>query len=106
MGTNSIGSTEWERDFDPKTEQPYRREGHSKLVYNKETRTIDVVQPKIEILWRLIADLSDNLRDEGCDYSPDGLDAIRTQVANTLPAAVRPAWLLPYCNPAIIRTGD
>lgn len=22
MGTNSIGCTEWERDFDPKTEQP------------------------------------------------------------------------------------
>lgn len=24
MGTNSVGCTEWERDFDPITEQPYK----------------------------------------------------------------------------------
>jgi hypothetical protein len=59
-----------------------------------------------KILWKLIADLSDGLRDEGCDYSSDGLDAMRTRVANALPASERPKWLLPYCNPAILRAPD
>lgn len=41
----------------------------------------------------LIADLSDDLRDEGCDYSPDGLDAMRRRVANSLPEHKCPDWL-------------
>jgi len=59
-----------------------------------------------KILWKLIADLSDDLRDEGCDYSPDGLDTMRSRVANALPASERPKWLLPYCNPAVLRAPD
>lgn len=33
MGTNSIGCTEWERDYDPKTEQPKQETTMTEQIY-------------------------------------------------------------------------
>jgi hypothetical protein len=46
--------------------------------------------------WQLIAALSDALTDEGANWSNDGLDSLRSRVANVLPPDACPDWLLPY----------
>ena len=59
----------------------------------------------LETLWRLIADLSDGLRDEGNDYSVEGLQQMRRRVANALPALHCPEWLNQYRDPALTHGG-
>lgn len=65
-----------------------------------EERNIRLRQRRYErtlhTLWKLIADLSDDLRDEGCDWSVDGLQAMRRRVANALPPDECPEWLAPF----------
>lgn len=58
----------------------------------------------IAILQQLIADLSDDLRDEGCDWSPDGLDALRRRVANALPLDKCPDWLNRFRDPPVVQS--
>jgi hypothetical protein len=72
-------------------------ERNERLRESRHRRTLDV-------LWKLIADLSDSLTDEGTDYSPEGLDAIRRRVANALPPSTCPDWLRPYRDPAVIQS--
>lgn len=55
----------------------------------------------IEAHWRLIADLSSALTDEGPDWSNDGLDSLRRRVANALPEVACPDWLSQYRDPAM-----
>jgi len=56
----------------------------------------------IATLQDLIADLSDDLRDEGCDRSTEGLESIRRRVANALPPSKCPEWLVKYRDPAMV----
>ena len=53
----------------------------------------------IRHLQNLIADLAENLCDEGPDYSEDGLHKMRSRVANALPVDVCPEWLTGYRDP-------
>ena len=55
-------------------------------------------------LWTLIADLSDDLRDEGCDWSVDGLQGMRRRVANALPPDECPDWLEQYRDPPMVQS--
>jgi hypothetical protein len=56
---------------------------------------------QVQALKKLVADLSDALTDKGPDWSQDGLDNLRKRVANVLPPAECPAWLLPYRDSAV-----
>jgi hypothetical protein len=58
----------------------------------------------METLWTLIADLSDDLRDEGCDWSADGLEAMRRRCANALPKDKCPDWLEEYRDPPVVQS--
>ena len=55
----------------------------------------------IGALQGLVTDLSDNLCDEGADYSADGLEAMRRRVANALPPQKCPEWLNRYRDPPV-----
>ncbi len=53
------------------------------------------------VLWRLIADLSICLTDEGADFSNEGLASLRQRVANALPPDQCPDWLARFRDPPI-----
>lgn len=55
-----------------------------------------------EIL-RILADMSDNLRDEGADYSFEGLQHMRRIVADLLPYNQCPDWLKPHKTSTAIK---
>jgi hypothetical protein len=46
MGTNSTGCTEWERDFDPITEQPYRALSNDELTTAAEAALAEADSPR------------------------------------------------------------
>lgn len=50
----------------------------------------------VATLRNLIADLSADLSDEGCDRTSDGLNQLRRRVANALPIGHCPDWLLSF----------
>jgi hypothetical protein len=70
----------------------------------REERGVRRYQRTLEYLWRLIGDLSDDLRDEGSDYSVDGLNAMRRRVANALPPDRLPDWLEQYRDPPMVQS--
>lgn len=57
MGTNSTGCTEWERDFDPKTEQPRPEIGAGKIVAEFEGIFGNLTATERRWLMRRIAGL-------------------------------------------------
>lgn len=57
------------------------------------------LRDQIATLQTLVADLSDHLTDEGCDWTPEGLDKMRRRVAAALPHRDLPEWLKPYRPP-------
>lgn len=59
---------------------------------------------QVQALKKLVTDLSDALTDEGPDWSQDGLDNLRKRVANVLPPAECPAWLLPFRDPPVVQS--
>lgn len=61
-------------------------------------------QRSIAGLQKLVADLSDALTDEGADWSNDGLDKLRSRVANALPPGVCPDWLDEYRDPPMVQS--
>ena len=69
-----------------------------------EDRALTRFRQTIGKLQDLIADLSDDLRDEGCDYSVDGLEEMRRRVANALPPGKRPDWLTPYADAPVVKS--
>lgn len=48
------------------------------------------------MLRELVVRLSGALTDEGSDWSAEGLENLRTDVASTLPSNMRPDWLAPF----------
>lgn len=58
----------------------------------------------VEVLRKLIVDLSDNLTDEGADYSVDGLEEMRRRVANALPTEMCPQWLGRFRDPPMVQS--
>jgi hypothetical protein len=84
---------DWNRFNDQFRETPEERS--ERLRSNRLMKSIGTLQA-------LIADLSDDLRDEGNDYSPDGLESMRRRVANALPTDKCPEWLKRYRDPAIL----
>lgn len=58
----------------------------------------------LDACWKLIADLSGALTDEGPDWSTDGLHALRRRVANALPKDQCPDWLHEYRDPPIVQS--
>jgi hypothetical protein len=84
----------WNRFNDQFRETPEERS--ERIRSNRLMKSIGTLQD-------LIADLSDDLRDEGCDYSPDGLEQMRRRVANALPPSKCPDWLARYRDPAVVQ---
>lgn len=58
----------------------------------------------VDALHRLVADLSVLLTDEGSTLTPAGLDILRRRVANALPPARGPEWLVPYRDPPVVQS--
>jgi hypothetical protein len=86
---------DWNEFNDQFRETPEER--NERLRDSRFKRTIGALQ-------QLIADMSDDLRDEGCDYSTEGLEAMRRRVANALPPDKCPDWLANYRDPAVVRS--
>lgn len=51
---------------------------------------------EIQLLRKLVSDLSNALTDEGATWSSDGLHRMRRRVACVLPEGECPEWLLPF----------
>ena len=81
---------DWDNQFSESEE-----ERNSRLRQRGYERTL-------ETLWCLIGHLSDGLRDEGCDWSVDGLQQMRRRVANALPPDKCPDWLEQYRDPPVM----
>ena len=72
-------------------------ERNTRLRENRDRRLV-------ETLYRLIADLSGALTDEGADWSNDGLHEMRRRVANALPPPQCPDWLHQYRDAQVIKS--
>jgi len=70
---------------------------------NERLRTARLKQ-SIRTLQQLIADLSDDLRDEGADYSVDGLHQMRCRIANALPPDLCPDWLKRFRDASVVQS--
>lgn len=58
----------------------------------------------LETFWKLIADLSDALTEEGPNWSTEGLDNLRRRTANALPPDKCPDWLARYRDPPLVQS--
>lgn len=69
----------------------------------KVQHELDEASTANEELRKLVCDLSGDLTDEGANYSGDGLHDMRRRVANALPKAECPEWLLDYRDADVIQ---
>jgi hypothetical protein len=70
---------------------------------NERLRT-SRLKESIRTLQQLVADLSDDLRDEGCYRPLNELNDMRRRVATALPPDLCPEWLARYREPGITQS--
>lgn len=92
------------RNFDSASGAMWRAE-HEDMSHAKATRldsahreAMDAFRSEVDSLFDLIYRLSDALTDEGPDWSNDGLDKLRCDVARALPKSKLPEWLERYSH--------
>jgi hypothetical protein len=61
-------------------------------------------QANLEVLWKLIEDLSVCLTDEGPDFTDQWLPDLRRRTANALPLHRCPDWLRQYRDPPLVQS--
>lgn len=94
MGTNAIGNTEWERNFDPKTEKPYprteaQRQKNIAIAKEERPRAAPQPDPDVEAMAAEHSRLLDHFETWARDHSAD---------------ATAETWAIIYCSRAALAT--